>query len=95
MPPRGRLTKTSSTRTVIPQLARHLSRVFLKLLWSVRLDKGSPAFEEFLDFLGARIKLEGWTKFRGGLDVSRKRPLSFLLRIVLHSITDVLVLFGR
>jgi len=29
----------------------------------------SSAFEEFLDFLGDRIKLEGWKGFRGGLDV--------------------------
>mmetsp|Transcript_6232 Transcript_6232/g.18926 ORF Transcript_6232/g.18926 Transcript_6232/m.18926 type:complete len:1045 (+) Transcript_6232:208-3342(+) len=30
---------------------------------------GSPAFEEFLDFLGDRIRLKGWTGMRGGLDV--------------------------
>eukprot|EP01088_Endostelium_zonatum_P019239 TRINITY_DN6548_c0_g1_i1.p1 TRINITY_DN6548_c0_g1~~TRINITY_DN6548_c0_g1_i1.p1 ORF type:complete len:910 (-),score=180.99 TRINITY_DN6548_c0_g1_i1:195-2924(-) len=30
---------------------------------------GSPAFEEFLDFLGKRIPLEGFKGFRGGLDV--------------------------
>jgi len=29
---------------------------------------GSEAFEEFLDFLGDRIKLKGWDKYRGGLD---------------------------
>lgn len=29
----------------------------------------SPDFEEFLDFLGDRITLKGWDKFRGGLDV--------------------------
>jgi RAP1 GTPase activating protein 1 len=31
--------------------------------------KGSAAFEEFLDFLGDRIRLKGWTGMRGGLDV--------------------------
>eukprot|EP01105_Mastigella_eilhardi_P002156 TRINITY_DN1257_c0_g1_i2.p1 TRINITY_DN1257_c0_g1~~TRINITY_DN1257_c0_g1_i2.p1 ORF type:complete len:856 (-),score=207.59 TRINITY_DN1257_c0_g1_i2:78-2291(-) len=30
----------------------------------------TPQFEEFLDFLGERVALQGWTKFRGGLDVS-------------------------
>jgi len=29
----------------------------------------SPEFEEFLDFLGDRVTLNGWDKFRGGLDV--------------------------
>jgi len=29
----------------------------------------SPAFEEFLDFLGERVKLDNWKGFRGGLDV--------------------------
>jgi len=32
-------------------------------------NKESPAFREFLDFLGDRIQLEGHTGFRGGLDV--------------------------
>ncbi|PRP73579.1 hypothetical protein PROFUN_02588 [Planoprotostelium fungivorum] len=31
----------------------------------------SPDFEEFLDFIGDRIPLEGWANFRGGLDVKR------------------------
>jgi hypothetical protein len=30
---------------------------------------GSPAYEEFLEFLGERITLEGWSKYRGGLDI--------------------------
>ncbi|XP_049849037.1 uncharacterized protein LOC126317105 [Schistocerca gregaria] len=29
----------------------------------------SPAFYEFLEFLGEKIELRGWSKFRGGLDV--------------------------
>ena len=31
--------------------------------------EGSEAFHQFLDFLGERIELQGWNKFRGGLDV--------------------------
>lgn len=34
--------------------------------------EGSPALEEFLDLLGDRIQLKGFTKFRGGLDVKSK-----------------------
>merc|ERR1712137_1067632 len=33
-------------------------------------EKGSPEFEQFLDFLGDRITLKGWTGFRGGLDTN-------------------------
>lgn len=29
----------------------------------------SPAFKSFLDWLGERVPLMGWTKFRGGLNV--------------------------
>ncbi|GAM23464.1 hypothetical protein SAMD00019534_066390, partial [Acytostelium subglobosum LB1] len=29
----------------------------------------SPEFEEFLDFIGERVPLTGWTNFRAGLDV--------------------------
>lgn len=32
---------------------------------------GSPEFEEFLDFLGERIKLKDWNHFAGGLDLKR------------------------
>lgn len=31
--------------------------------------KTSPMFDEFLAFLGDRIELDGWDKFKGGLDV--------------------------
>jgi len=30
---------------------------------------GSPEYEEFLDLIGQRVKLLGWEKYRGGLDV--------------------------
>lgn len=29
---------------------------------------GSPAFEEFLDLLGQRVRLKGFTKYRAQLD---------------------------
>lgn len=32
-------------------------------------EHGSEEFEEFLQLLGQRIKLRGWERFRGGLDV--------------------------
>eukprot|EP01102_Stenamoeba_stenopodia_P009589 TRINITY_DN283_c0_g4_i2.p1 TRINITY_DN283_c0_g4~~TRINITY_DN283_c0_g4_i2.p1 ORF type:complete len:1041 (+),score=351.25 TRINITY_DN283_c0_g4_i2:113-3235(+) len=31
----------------------------------------SPAFEEFIDFIGKRIELNGWTGYSAGLDVER------------------------
>lgn len=30
----------------------------------------TPDFQEFLDFLGSKVSLKGWDKFRGGLDIS-------------------------
>ncbi|XP_070155825.1 GTPase-activating Rap/Ran-GAP domain-like protein 3 isoform X1 [Polyergus mexicanus] len=32
-------------------------------------ERGSPGFETFLEILGERIRLKGWDKYRGGLDV--------------------------
>ncbi|XP_034948149.1 GTPase-activating Rap/Ran-GAP domain-like protein 3 isoform X2 [Chelonus insularis] len=32
-------------------------------------EKTSPEFERFLEILGERIRLKGWDKYRGGLDV--------------------------
>jgi hypothetical protein len=32
-------------------------------------EETSPAFEEFLLLLGKRIRLKGFTQFKGGLDV--------------------------
>ncbi|XP_014295743.1 GTPase-activating Rap/Ran-GAP domain-like protein 3 isoform X3 [Microplitis demolitor] len=32
-------------------------------------EKASPGFERFLELLGKRIRLKGWDKYRGGLDV--------------------------
>ena len=36
-------------------------------------ERGSPAFDEFLGLMGDRIRLEGWTRYRGGLDVKSTR----------------------
>lgn len=33
---------------------------------------GSESFEEFLSILGEKIRLRGWERFRGGLDVKGK-----------------------
>ena len=33
------------------------------------VERGSPGFESFLEILGERIRLKGWDKYRGGLDV--------------------------
>ncbi|XP_055959069.1 GTPase-activating Rap/Ran-GAP domain-like protein 3 [Patella vulgata] len=32
-------------------------------------EKGTEEFDKFLSFLGDRIKLKGWDKFKGGLDI--------------------------
>lgn len=33
--------------------------------------EGSPDFDRFLDLLGQRIRLKGWNKYKGGLDVNK------------------------
>lgn len=39
--------------------------------------KASPLFDEFLDLLGSKIKLLGWSGYTGGLDVKSKQTNSF------------------
>lgn len=36
---------------------------------------GSENFEEFLAILGEKIRLRGWERFRGGLDVKGKHEI--------------------
>ena len=43
---------------------------------------GSAQFEQFLDFLGSRVTLEGFTGFRGGLDVKSKQILFRFLFLI-------------
>jgi hypothetical protein len=31
-------------------------------------ESASPAFDEFLDFLGQRVRLKGFDQYKGGLD---------------------------
>lgn len=31
---------------------------------------GSPEFQEFLEWIGTRVELKNWTKFRGGLNTT-------------------------
>jgi hypothetical protein len=38
------------------------------LYWLVS-EFGSPKFEQFLSLLGDKIRLKGWDKYRGGLDI--------------------------
>lgn len=42
-----------------------------RLISAISLDaeKGSKEFERFLTILGSKIRLKGWDKYRGGLDV--------------------------
>lgn len=35
-------------------------------------ESGSEKFEQFLNLLGERIRLKGWDKYRGGLDIKGK-----------------------
>lgn len=49
-----------------------------------------PDFEEFLDFLGDRIELSGWEKYKGGLDTKNN---STGTHSIYHEIQDVEVMF--
>lgn len=34
-----------------------------------RAEEGSESFDEFLGVIGDKIRLKGWERYRGGLDV--------------------------
>lgn len=42
------------------------------LAFFCHIEFGSENFEEFLGVLGEKIRLRGWERFRGGLDVKGK-----------------------
>lgn len=43
---------------------------------------GSESFDEFLGILGEKIRLKGWERFRGGLDVKGKMIAHFFYFLV-------------
>ena len=46
-------------------------KIFICMLMLMAwLEDTSPAFQEFLQFLGDRVRLKGWDKYRAGLDVN-------------------------
>ena len=51
-------------------------------------EKLSPEYEEFLEFLGEKIQLKGWDKYRGGLDVKSKVFFYTNFGVSLSSITS-------
>jgi len=46
--------------------------MFIEFTNLLLLEHGSETFNEFLDFLGERINLLGFTGYNGGLDVKSK-----------------------
>lgn len=54
-------------------------------------DDPSQSFNSFSDLLGDRIKLKGWEKFKGGLDVKCKcgflKSFSFVIFAIYHGNT--------
>lgn len=43
-------------------------------------ESAGPAFEEFLQLLGERVRLKGFEKYRAQLDTKSKESFFFLLR---------------
>jgi len=54
-------------------------------LFAVTEDQTSVDYKEFLEFLGDKILLEGWTGFRGGLDVKTNTTGTHSIYTKLHS----------
>ena len=46
-------------------------------------EHSSPAFDEFLDMLGRKVKLQGFDNFRGGLDIKSEYFFTALLLLLL------------
>lgn len=49
-----------------------MSKISIHIRIDTHTEFGSENFEEFLDVLGEKIRLKGWERFRGGLDVKGK-----------------------
>lgn len=49
--------------------------LFKYLFVIILIEHGSPEFEEFLNCMGERVSLKGWTQFSGGLNVDGMKIL--------------------
>ena len=66
------LTQAKNVHYVVLSLGQNF------LYWRMVSEFGSPAFDEFLDCIGQRVSLQGFTGYRGGLDCkSKSRSTSF------------------
>ena len=45
-------------------------------------ERGSREFERFLTILGNKIRLKGWDKYRGGLDVKGETTVSLSSELI-------------
>lgn len=59
---------------------------FLLMKFFCITEIGSPAFDEFISLLGEKIRLKGWDKYRGGLDVKGIALLLLLVSTLQHAI---------
>ncbi|KAL6072149.1 GTPase-activating Rap/Ran-GAP domain-like protein 3 [Balamuthia mandrillaris] len=53
-------------------------------------EHGSPAFETFLNFLGNRVVLEGFTGFRGGLDIKTNTTGTHSVHTTFHEGNEIM-----
>ena len=51
-------------------------------VYIILAEEASQDFEDFLDVLGERVRLKGWDRFRGGLDVKGKTTT--ITRLYVH-----------
>ncbi len=63
------LRRNSICRKFHLPLSDRLILIAMQDFFLIFIVESSPEFEEFLDFLGDRVKLDNFSGFRGGLDV--------------------------
>lgn len=54
--------------TITVRLQNHKNVNIIRDRIFLHLEVSGPAFEEFLDILGQRVRLKGFDKYKGGLD---------------------------
>lgn len=57
-------------------------------------ESAGPAFDEFLDLLGERVRLKGWEKYRAQLDTKSEYNDGYIRRVIRYNVYDVKCISG-
>lgn len=62
-------------------------------LWPCSAESGSPAFDEFLELMGQKVRMKGFSKYRAQLDNKSKLASTAALKVHVSMVTSIIGTF--